>query len=147
MPKTHSVKHEFVERFPKVLDEGVLYVSLTYGSAAHLCCCGCGHKVSTPIAPGRWLILFNGESISLFPSIGNWSFPCRSHYWIEDGAVVWDHQWSDAEIKELRHEERASLRDVYGPETPLVEEGEEARGPSSISLLLRRWYRRALDEE
>ncbi|MFC4855982.1 DUF6527 family protein [Actinophytocola glycyrrhizae] len=24
---------------------------------------------------------FNGETVSLSPSIGNWSFPCRSHYY------------------------------------------------------------------
>jgi uncharacterized protein DUF6527 len=34
-------------------------------------------------------------SISLFPSIGNWSFPCRSHYWIDGGRVIWADEWSD----------------------------------------------------
>ena len=36
---------QFVEFIPKVLDEGVLYVSMTYATARHLCFCGCGMRV------------------------------------------------------------------------------------------------------
>ena len=34
--------------------------------------------------------MFDGRTISLNPSIGNWSYPCRSHYWIKGNRVVWD---------------------------------------------------------
>ena len=33
------------------------------------------------------------------PSIGNWSFPCGSHYWLKNNKVQWSHQWSKAQIE------------------------------------------------
>jgi hypothetical protein len=36
--------------------------------------------------------------VSLDPSIGNWSFPCRSHYWIRNNKVRWAENWSQARI-------------------------------------------------
>ncbi|MBL0726616.1 DUF6527 family protein [Piscinibacter sp. HJYY11] len=83
------VSHEFVEFIPDKLQEGVLYVSTTYATAAHRCLCGCGREVVTPLSPTDWQLTFNGESISLWPSVGNWSFPCRAHYVIERNRVNW----------------------------------------------------------
>ena len=84
-----SLKHEFVESFPDDLKNGTIYVSVVYATAAHKCCCGCGEKVITPISPKGWTLTFNGEVISLYPSIGNWNFGCQSHYWIKDNGIVW----------------------------------------------------------
>lgn len=92
------MQHEFVVCIPDQLREGVLYISLPYATAAHKCACGCGSEVVTPFSPTDWHMLFNGETISLAPSIGNWSFPCRSHYWIEQGRVVWAPAMSDEAI-------------------------------------------------
>ena len=39
---------------PQDLRPGVLYVSEEFGAAAHLCACGCGEKVSTPLGPTEW---------------------------------------------------------------------------------------------
>ena len=39
-----------VEFIPKVLDEGVLYISRRFNTASHLCCCGCSFKVVIPVA-------------------------------------------------------------------------------------------------
>jgi hypothetical protein len=78
--KIETLEPAFVESAPDQLEEGVLYVSTTYASAMHLCCCGCGTEVITPLSPARWSITFDGETISLWPSVGNWSQPCRSHY-------------------------------------------------------------------
>jgi len=93
-----SFSHEFVEFIPEELSDGVLYVSIEYGSASHKCACGCGRKVVTPITPTDWQLGFNGEAVSLYPSIGNWSFPCRSHYWVHYDRVEWARQWSEDEI-------------------------------------------------
>jgi hypothetical protein len=49
------------------------------------CCCGCGHEVVTPFSPTDWKLTFDCVSVSLYPSIGNWSPPCRAHYFIECG--------------------------------------------------------------
>jgi hypothetical protein len=42
-------------------------------------------------------MVFDGKTISLDPSIGNWSFPCQSHYWITSSEVRWVPKWRDAE--------------------------------------------------
>lgn len=66
------MKHTFVSVIPDKLDEGILYVSIQYNTALHKCACGCGEEVVTPITPSDWKITYNGESVSLYPSIGNW---------------------------------------------------------------------------
>ena len=76
--------HEFVDFIPDRPEPGVLYVSIRYATAVHLCACGCGNKAVTPLTPKDWKLTFDGESISLHPSVGNWGFPCRSHYWIRN---------------------------------------------------------------
>jgi hypothetical protein len=43
----------FVDHMPEQLQEGVLYVSGRYALAMHLCCCGCGGEVVTPLSPAE----------------------------------------------------------------------------------------------
>lgn len=100
--RLRTVSHAFVDNIPKVLDEGVVYISIQYGTAVHRCCCGCGNEVVTPLTPVDWSVIYNGETISLDPSVGNWSLDCRSHYWITRGRVDWARTWSDEEIEENR---------------------------------------------
>ncbi len=102
MRRLKRVSHRFVENLPKVLDEAVVYISVEFATAAHRCCCGCGNEVVTPLNPKDWALIFDGETISLDPSIGNWSFPCQSHYWIERGRVYWARVWTKEEIAENR---------------------------------------------
>ena len=87
--KASELRPEYVDLMPKVIEEGVLYISKKYGTAVHKCCCGCGQKVVTPLKPTEWSLSVSTGGVSLPPSIGNWSFPCRSHYWIRDNRVVW----------------------------------------------------------
>ena len=101
-PKPLKLKHQFVDGIPADPAPGVLYVSIKYRTAVHRCCCGCGGKVVTPLRPDFWSVTFNGESVSLSPSIGNWSFSCRSHYWITDGTVEWASDWSRERIDRSR---------------------------------------------
>src|SRR5579875_1493375 len=96
--KRASVSHEFVEDIPLQLDEGIVYVSIPYSTVVHLCPCGCRNKVVTPLSPAEWQLLYDGESVSLTPSIGNWEFPCRSHYWICHNRIRWARQWTTEEI-------------------------------------------------
>lgn len=90
--------HKFVEFIPAKPEEGVLYISIEYKTATHLCACGCGERVITPISPVDWNMTFNGETVSLSPSIGNWRFACRSHYFIRNDNVVWAGSWDEDEI-------------------------------------------------
>ena len=105
--------HEFIETLPDDLSQGVIYVSIPYGIVAHKCACGCGNEVITPLSPTDWRLTFDGDSITLFPSIGNWNFPCRSHYWIENDEVKWSYQWSDDEIKAGRIQGKQSKARYY----------------------------------
>lgn len=95
------------------MDEGVVYVSIEYGTAVHRCCCGCGDEIVTPLTPVDWSLTYDGETISLDPSIGNWSLACRSHYWIERGRVRWARAWSDEEIAEGRSKDQELRKRFY----------------------------------
>ncbi len=92
------MQHEFVEYIPDEVSEGTLYVSMQFGTAVHKCCCGCGQEVVTPITPTDWQLSFNGESITLSPSIGNWSFECRSHYFIRNNEIMWCSAWTKQQV-------------------------------------------------
>lgn len=107
MSRRKSLGHEFVEYLPERLVEGVLYVSMRFAIAGHRCCCGCGAEVVTPFSPSDWRITFDGKAVSLYPSIGNWSLKCRSHYWIREGSVIWARSWSPREVQTARVRERA----------------------------------------
>lgn len=98
---------------PTGLKEGTLYISIRYRTAVHLCACGCGSKVVTPIKPAKWKLAYDGEGVSLYPSIGNWQFPCRSHYWIRDNRVEWAGDWSKKQIERSRKREADELHDYY----------------------------------
>jgi len=92
------IKPEFVEFIPEELEPGVLYISMRYKSMSHLCCCGCGSKVVTPLSPTGWRLSYDGKVVSLSPSIGNWKLECQSHYWIEDNKIEWAGSWSQEQI-------------------------------------------------
>lgn len=146
-----ELQPEFVTFAPDVLEPGVLYVSMEYATVLHLCCCGCGSKVVTPLRPERWHLAYDGKSISLDPSIGNWSFPCQSHYWIEENVVIWDRPFTTDEIADVREfdrraMERPAARVSWAPEgrrtpdepttNPAIH---ESRRRSAVS-----WWRRLL---
>ncbi len=89
-----TINHEFVDYIPDAIKEGTVYVCVPFATVVHRCCCGCGNEVVTPLSPTDWKLIFDGQSISLDPSVGNWSFPCQSHYWIRRNKVVWARRWS-----------------------------------------------------
>lgn len=89
MSRLTHIRADFVEYLPDTLAPGVLYVSRRFATASHLCCCGCGHEVVTPLNAAKWRLREHAGSVSLAPSIGNWSLSCRSHYWIDHGRVRW----------------------------------------------------------
>lgn len=82
------IQHRFVETIPTTLQQGVLYVSLNHNMVSHLCACGCGQRIDTPLARDEWQLIYNGEGVSLYPSIGNWDLSCRSHYFINNSMVA-----------------------------------------------------------
>lgn len=111
-----AVSHRFVDLVPDRLEDGILYICIPYETAVHLCLCGCRNEVVTPFHPRQWSVTFDGYSVSLAPSIGNWSFACRSHYWIKNNLVVWDKVLTQVQIGELRAIDQRKLNDHYGTE-------------------------------
>lgn len=104
-----QIRPEFVSLAPDVLEPGVVYVSMEYATVLHLCCCGCGNQVVTPLSPARWHLWFDGKTITLNHSIGNWSFLCQSHYWIERNQVLWSRPFNQAEIAGVRRRDRHEM--------------------------------------
>ncbi|MFP5206439.1 MAG: DUF6527 family protein [Acidobacteriota bacterium] len=113
MKRRRKLRHEFVDLAPGNLKDGVVYVSVKYATAIHKCCCGCGSKVVTPLSPTDWQLGFDGETISLSPSIGNWALPCRSHYWIINDRVRWAENWTDERIAEGRQKDQLRKDTFY----------------------------------
>jgi len=111
--KLEKIHVSFVEFIPEVLEAGMLYVSTRYATASHLCACGCGQKVVTPIRPTDWTLLWDGDSVSLRPSIGNFGMPCQSHYWISNGRIIWAAAVPDALIKEGRDADRRAKKRYF----------------------------------
>ena len=112
-----TLTHQFVGAIPQRPRTGTLYVSIEYGTAMHLCCCGCQREVVTPITPNDWILSYDGAAVSLSPSIGNWSFECRSHYFITNNRVRWAATWSDDQITKAR-DDRSPPRHRDKPSNP-----------------------------
>jgi len=124
------VAHELVECIPEQLREGTLYVCIPFATVVHRCCCGCGREVVTPLSPTDWSLMFDGVSVSLHPSVGNWSLPCRSHYWIERDKVYWAESWSQAQIDAGRAADARAKATYYGRDT--AEREPTARVPQIV---------------
>lgn len=107
---------QHVEFMPADLAEGVLYVSLPFATATHLCCCGCGLRVVTPLSPVDWVLREEQRGPTLVPSISNSDYPCRSHYWITRGEVEWSYQLSPRQV-EMSREYTARARQTYAAAT------------------------------
>ena len=107
------IKLQRVQYMPKSLEPYVLYVAEEFGAAAHLCACGCGAKVRTPLGPTAWTLEISNAGPSLSPSVGNWQLPCQSHYWIRQGEIIWAEQWAPEQITEGRRGEEARRNAYY----------------------------------
>lgn len=108
-----TLEYKFVKSIPEEVEDLIIYISMEYGTAIHKCICGCGNEVITPFTPTDWELTFNGESVSLSPSIGNWSFKCQSHYWIIENEIIHAQKWSSEEIVNNRKSDRRIKEQFY----------------------------------
>ena len=125
----NNYTHKFVEFMPEKLEPGVIYVSLRFALVSHQCACGCGEEVVTPLSPKDWQLIFNGDTVSLYPSIGNWKFQCRSHYWIDQNRAVWAPKW-----------EPWNEEDDEGGKSEWKAESKQSITDRLWERLKRRWY-------
>ncbi|MBV8272593.1 MAG: hypothetical protein JO067_10000 [Cupriavidus sp.] len=114
MLKYKELEPRFVTTIPRPLEGGVLYVSMEYGTVVHSCCCGCGQEVVTPLTPTDWSLTFNGETVSLWPSVGSWNLPCQSHYVIKGNKVLQAGAWSPKMVKKEVARDKAAKAQYYG---------------------------------
>jgi hypothetical protein len=134
MSRVERLEPVFVDEVPRDIEPGKLYLSIAYTTAIHLCCCGCGSEVVTPLHPARWSVTYDGETVSLSPSVGSWALPCRSHYVIRRNKVRWARQWSNERIEAGRERDRRALsahfqRDVEPDPGAADAAPANARGP------------------
>lgn len=143
------LQFKFVEFIPEKIEEGVLYISTTFCTAIHKCVCGCGNEVVTPLSPTDWELTFDGKSVSLYPSIGNWSFECESHYFITKNTIEWSNKWSKEQVVRGRNHSVKSKEEFF--ENQVVEEAivhkeiylkEKCFNLKSISLFFRRFFKK-----
>ena len=107
--RASHLEPRYVDVIPDRPDEGILYICEKYHTATHRCCCGCGKEVVTPLLPAAWRLQKKGGKVSLYPSIGNWNFPCRSHYWIVSNRIQWARAMSAGQIQNVEARDRAHL--------------------------------------
>jgi hypothetical protein len=149
--------HKVVDSLPEPLQPNTLYVTADEDVAGHLCACGCGREVITPLSPTDWSISVDRRGASLEPSIGNWSFPCRSHYFIRSGAVAWAGDMSNKAVAQGRQRDKAVKRRYYERQgmplpranselaTPLPPRPAPRAADKSLGQKLKAWWKRLLD--
>lgn len=141
-----KLQHKFVDSMPQQLEDGILYISIRFRIASHKCCCGCGNEIVTNLSPAGWQLTYDGESISLFPSIGNWTLPCRSHYWIRNNGVQWAETWSKKRSFVAQKNDALSHERYYGNrrnasdyEQPAIGSDEFTRGKAKKGFWRKLW--------
>lgn len=140
MIRHRRLEHMFVDSIPEQLEPGLLYVSICYATVMHLCCCGCGREIVTPLSPAQWQLIYDGESVSLRPSVGNWNIPCRSHYIIRNGQVIEAPRWSEEAVTYGEARDKKARNGYYAAKDAVEIEVEAHTPPASITR--RTWARK-----
>lgn len=108
--RTRNWRVQWVDDMPEAIEPGYLYISTKHRLMEHKCACGCGTEVSLPLSRSDWRIKYDGDTISICPSIGNWRLPCGSHYVIKENRTIWCPAWTDDQIAKGRRRDRAMKR-------------------------------------
>lgn len=135
--KQKFISYKLVEFIPETLADGKLYVSEKYKTAVHKCCCGCGEEAVTPLHPTDWSIKISNSLVSLYPSVGNWSFKCQSHYWILNGQVVWAEQFSKEKVNRIRQMDQQHKKDFFNKSNAM----RRRRNNGGMFTAIARWAR------
>jgi hypothetical protein len=149
--KSVHFMHTLVDEIPEELQAGILYVSRDGDVAGHLCACGCGKEVITPLSPTDWSLTLTRQGATLNPSIGNWAFPCRSHYFISSGNVIWAKDMANKTIAKGRQLSRMQKQSYYdklnNPPSAIKDVEHKAQPPKQQQGYLQRlatWWKNFL---
>lgn len=100
MPDAEAYQVIESERLPAVTEPYKFYYSPRFQMAALSCPCGCGHRVMLNLLDQHSCEFVNGLP-TVYPSILAADAPCRSHFWIRKGEVVWAEKWSKARVQRV----------------------------------------------
>lgn len=140
--KVDRLKPHYLTQFPEQLQEGILYISEEFSLTAHKCCCGCQEDVVLKLGPAKWHLTKEPDSsVSLYPSVGNWKYACRSHYWIENNEVLDAGPMSAGTIKRVQRRDRVE-RQQYLEQYASATEQEHQDGWKRITYAIQRGWRR-----
>ena len=119
--KVKVLTPRYVANLPEQLDEGVFYICEEFDATAHKCCCGCGEEVYNKLGPAKWQLTKEPDgTVSLYPSVGNWKYACRSHYWIANNRVIEAGAMSNRAAKAVQqrdHRDRNRLIEKHNAQT------------------------------
>ena len=131
---------EFVDAIPEVLADDVLYVCIAFATAVHRCRCGCGGEVVTPFTPTDWTLIYDGDTVSLDPSISNSSSDCGAHYFIERSATRWCRMLSPVESADRQRRDRQAKSKYF--DAPVDVETPGGSGQRDLWRRFLAWLRR-----
>ena len=57
------------------------------------------------------MVFISGKTITIYPSIGNWSLRCQSHYYIRNNKVIWSGKYDTDEIDLVRRTDFEDISD------------------------------------
>jgi hypothetical protein len=123
-----AIRPKFVQHIPDQLEDGVLYISERFRICSHLCACGCKEEVVTPLSHAEWRLFKEGELVSLLPSIGNWNYDCRAHYFIEQNGIRWLPRLSAQRIRRVQQKDVFDLKRMLDQGT----DGKKSGPPQSL---------------
>ncbi|WP_309266213.1 DUF6527 family protein [Aeromonas salmonicida] len=133
--KIDRITPVFVEFIPDDVEQGRLYISETYQTVIHKCCCGCGEEVVTPLSPVDWQLRKGVHGVSLHPSIGNWNYRCQSHYIISNNKVIWAGKFTPQQILAVQRKDK-NAKQMY---IASKNKQQASSAPVSSSLLSKIW--------
>lgn len=81
------------ERLPDQIGAYEFHYSRRFEMAALACPCGCGHRVMLNLLDQHHLVIEGGLP-TITPSILVSDASCLSHFFLQNGRVVWAQQWS-----------------------------------------------------
>jgi hypothetical protein len=79
-----------------------------------------GLEVVTPLNAAKWHLTEQDGTVSLRPSVGNWSFPCQSHYWIVCNQVRWAEGMSPERIAAVKDRDKRDVEAMASKELSLL---------------------------
>lgn len=128
----------FVDAIPDDITDGRLYVSMHYGTAVHQCQCGCGGEVVTPFTPTDWKLIFDGETVTLHPSISNSTSGCGAHYFIDRNTIRWCRKLKPSEMADRQRRDRLAKTAHFEAPAPTARTGWLPHLATRMKSVLRR---------